>query len=163
MRSYLASVILVLAFSGTAIAQTAADETATSVAEAYLAAYSTFDVSKMAPFYADDAVFNDPTSVGQIPGHAGFIFDGKDAILKGIGDYAGTYKSLSLKYDLQRRYESAGIVVFIAKLTYEGETKDGQEFSGGSPIVTVVEVKGGKVTRHSDYFDYKQNAVEFSK
>jgi hypothetical protein len=47
--------------------------------------------------------------------------------------------------------------------TYQGETKDGQQFSGGSPIVTVVEVKGGKVTRHSDYFDYKQNAVEFSK
>jgi ketosteroid isomerase-like protein len=163
MRSYLASVTLVLASHGTVVAQTPADDAATSIAEAYLAAYSTFDVSKMAPFYADDAVFSDPTSVGQIPGYDAFFFNGKDAIIKGLGDYAATYNRFSLNYDLMRRYESAGVVVFVANLTYQGETKDGQQFSGGSPIVTVVEVKGGKVTRHSDYFDYKQNAVEFSK
>lgn len=132
-----------------------------AIAEKYLAAYSTFDVSKMAPFYADDAVFYDPTSAGQVPGHEAFIFEGKDAILKNLGAYAAGYKNFSVRYDLERRYDSAGVVVFIADLAYQGETKDGQKFSGGNPIVTVIEIRDGKVARHSDFFDYKGNAVDY--
>ena len=132
-----------------------------AIAEKYIAAYSTFDVSKMAPYYAEDAVFYDPTSAGQVPGHEAFIFEGKDAILKNLGAYAAGYKSFSVRYDLERRYESAGVVVFVADLVYQGETKDGQKFSGANPIVTVIEIKDGKVARHSDFFDYKGNAVDY--
>lgn len=126
----------------------------------YLAAYSTFDVEKMRPFYADEAVFIDPTSKNQIPGYGEFHFSGKDAIIKGLGDYAASYESFSVHYNVTRQYESAGNVVFIADLTYEGETKKGEKFSGGAPIVTVVTVEDGKVIRHTDYFDYNSNAVE---
>jgi ketosteroid isomerase-like protein len=156
MRTHFATIVLFFLSAGAAAANNSV-----SVAEAYLAAYSTFDASKMAPFYADDAVFDDPTSGGQIAGYDSFHFEGKDAIIKGLGDYAATYKRFSVAYDVQRRYESAGVIVFVANLSYQGETPDGQEFSGGAPIVTVVEIEGGKVKRHTDYFDYQQNAVEF--
>lgn len=134
---------------------------AVDVATDYLAAYSTFDVAKMAPFYADDAAFNDPTSHGQIPGQAEFTFEGKDAILKGLGTYAAGYNAFSVHYDIRRRFVSAGNVVFIADLTYEGETKSGEKFSGGAPIVTVIKVTDGKVSRHTDYFDYEGNSKDF--
>lgn len=143
----------------------AADDAASAetirIADDYLAAYSSFDVTKMAPFYADDAVFYDPTSVGQVPGEGPFIFEGKDAILKNLGDYAAGYKSFSVAYDLERRYESAGVVVYVADLSYKGETKAGEAFTGANPIVTVIEVRNGKVARHSDFFDYKSNAVDY--
>jgi len=126
----------------------------------YLAAYSTFDVEKMRPFFSDDAVFTDPTSRNQIPGFEEFTFVGKDAIIKGLGEYAAGYESFSVHYHVKRRFESAGNVVFVADLSYEGETKKGEQFSGGAPIVTVIKVKDGKIVRHTDYFDYGSNAVE---
>ncbi|MCB2112875.1 MAG: nuclear transport factor 2 family protein [Parvularculaceae bacterium] len=149
------------AFFAVAHAQNDAQSSVVDTASNYLAAYSTFDVAKMAPFYADDAVFTDPTSNDQIPGFEEFTFDGKDAILRGLGDYAAGYKSFSVHYDVKRRYESADNVVFIADLTYKGETKKGEPFAGGAPIVTVIKVKDGKVVRHTDYFDYRGNAVSF--
>lgn len=143
----------------------AADDAASAetirIADDYLAVYSSFDVTKLAPFYADDAVFYDPTSVGQVPGEGPFIFEGKEAILKNLGAYAAGYRSFSVAYDLERRYESAGVVVYVANLSYKGETKDGQAFTGANPIVTVIEVKNGKVARHSDFFDYKSNSVDY--
>ncbi|MGD9799614.1 MAG: nuclear transport factor 2 family protein [Parvularculaceae bacterium] len=162
MKCILAAATLAAFLSTHASAEDdASAQRAIEVAEAYLAAYSTFDVDKMAPFYADDVVFSDPTSIGQIPGHAGFVFEGKDAVIKGLGDYAAGYQKFSVKYDLERRYESAGVVVFVANLTFEAETKDGKKFTGANPIVTAVTVKDGKVSRHTDYYDYRENAVEF--
>lgn len=134
---------------------------AIAVAEHYLTAYSTFEPAKMAPYLADDMTFYDPTSTNQTASGGAFQFDGKAAVLKGLGDYAAQFNAFSVTYAVKRRYESAGVVVFIADLTYQGEGKDGQTFSGGAPIVTVITVKGGKVVQHTDYFDYVGNAVSF--
>lgn len=149
------------AFFAFALAEDSSQESIVDLASNYLAAYSTFDVNKMAPFFAENAVFTDPTSNNQIPGVEEFTFDGKEAILKGLGDYASGYNSFSVHYDVKRRYESSGNVVFIADLTYKGETKKGDAFSGGAPIVTVIKVKDGKIVRHTDYFDYVGNAETF--
>jgi len=147
-------------FIGAARASDASSADIVNTASDYLAAYSTFDVEKMQPFYSDDAVFTDPTSRNQIPGFSEFTFEGKNAIIKGLGDYAAGYNSFSVHYEVKRRFESAGNVVFIADLSYEGETKNGDRFAGGAPIVTVIKVKDGKIVRHTDYFDYGSNAVE---
>lgn len=141
-----------------------AEETSESeiikTAKNYLAAYSTFDVSVIEPHLADDMVFFDPTSSTQNAAGGPFKFEGKEAVLKGLGDYAAQYESFTLAYDLERYYESQNIVVFVAQLGYEASTKDGQTFVGGAPMVTAITVKDGKIVRHVDYFDYKGNAVE---
>lgn len=154
------SLIVAPAFSEDAFAEEASSADVISLAEDYLAAYSTFDTAKFGPFYADNAVFSDPTSHGFAPGGGAFEYDGKAAIVKGLGDYAAQYKSFSVHYDLERRYESGGVVVFIAALTYESTSKDGKVYTGTNPVVTVVEVRDGKVVRHTDYYDYRENAVD---
>lgn len=160
MRLKIATLLLCL-FSP-ALAQEASDApSAVDIAKDYLAAYSTFDTDKMAPFYADDAVFTDPTSADQGANGEPFQFTGKDAILKGLGDYAAQYKSFSVAYDVERQYESEGVVVFVATLTWSVTGGDNQNASGSAPIVTAITVKDGKVTKHLDLYDYKGNAVDF--
>ncbi len=149
------------------VAMAAAEEKPSSeaviaVAESYLAAYSTFEMEKIEPFLTDDMTFNDPTSAGQAPGGGAFQFEGKTQVLKELGTFADSNKSFSVDYDVERRYESAGVVVFVAQLNYEGETHEGQKFAGAAPIVTAVTVTDGKISAHYDFFDYLENAVDFS-
>lgn len=139
----------------------AASAAAIDIAEQYLAAYSTFDVDEIEPFLADNAVFYDPTSSTQTADGGPFHFESKEAILKGLGDYAAQYKSFTLNYDLERRYESEGSIVFVAQLTWTVIGKDDQTFTGAAPIVTVVKIENGKVIGHTDYYDYKGNAVDY--
>ncbi|MEO1240712.1 MAG: nuclear transport factor 2 family protein [Pseudomonadota bacterium] len=155
---YLAAAMLLMS---PAFAEDAEPSATVSIAEDYLAAYSTFDTSVMAPFLSEDMVFYDPTSTNQSADGGPFMFEGKDAVLKGLGDYAGQYKSLSVDYDVERQYESEGVVVFVATLTWTIVSPGGESASGSAPIVTAVTVKDGKVTKHTDYYDYKDNAVSF--
>lgn len=158
---YFAVIILLLV--SPAFADEVAESKTVAIAKDYIAAYSTFDVSVMEPFLADDMVFFDPTSSTQNANGEPFKFEGKEAVMQGLGDYASQFESFALTYDVERYYESQDIVVFVAQLGYEGATKDGQSFAGGGPIVTAITVKDGKVVRHVDYFDYNQNAVELKK
>ena len=135
--------------------------TSVEVAEAYLAAYSTFETANIEPFLADEMVFMDPTSEDESADGGPFMFDGKEAVLKGLGDYAAQYSSFTLSYDVKKRYESEGVVVFIADLTWSLVTADDKSMTAGAPIVTAVTVKDGKVVNHLDLYDYKGNAVTF--
>ena len=129
-------------------------EATVNIAEQYIAAYSTFNTDNMAPFLADDVVFADPTSPDSI------LYEGKQAVIDGLGGHSAAYKEFSLVYEFERRYESNGIVVFIAQLTYNGVSKNDQSFTGTAPIVTAVTIKDGKVVKHVDYFDYMSNAID---
>jgi len=140
----------------------AASEAPVALAKEYLAAYSTFDVTVMEPFLSEDMVFHDPTSSNQNAGGTSFFYEGKQAVMKGLGDYAAQFASFTLDYKIERQYESNGVVVFIAQISYMGESKVGDKFAGSAPIVTAITVKDGKVVRHTDYFDYKANAEDFS-
>lgn len=161
MRSLIAAAAAIVAVNANAVAEEANGPGIIETAEAYLAAYCTLDIDEMAPFYAEDAIFNDPTSKAVFQNGENFEFKGKAAILKGLGDYAARYQDFSLHYDMERRFESSGYVVFVARLSYEGHGKNGEAFSGGSPIITVIEVRDGKVASHTDYYDYRENAVDF--
>ena len=110
---------------------------------------------------ADEMVFTDPTSTDQNADGGSFMFVGKAAVMKGLGDYAAQYKDFNVSYDVERRYESNGVVTFVAQLSYTVVTKDDQTFTGTAPIVTAITVKDGKVVRHLDLYDYAGNAVEF--
>lgn len=142
--------------------ENAAANSAVKIAEDYLAAYSTFKIDKMAPFLAEDAIFSDPTSTDQTADGGSFMFTGKAAILKGLGDYAAQYKDFFLEYDLERQYESNGVVIFVGRVNYTVLAPDDQTYTGGAPIVTAVTVSNGKVIKHLDLYDYSGNAKEFS-
>lgn len=160
MKNLIAAAALAALACGAAAAEEPKATTTVELAEAWLDAYSTFEPAKMAPFLADDATFSDPTSTNQTASGGPFMFDGKAAILKGLGDYAAQYEAFSVRYDVERRYESGGFVVFVAGLAYDARTKDGKAISGGAPIVSVVGVRDGRIISHTDYFDYAGNAVE---
>ncbi|GJL95221.1 MAG: hypothetical protein DHS20C05_16260 [Hyphococcus sp.] len=147
------------ALFSTALADEAADASAANVelAQDYIAAYSTFKTKNMKPFLADDMVFMDETSPQTI------LFEGKKAVMDGLGEYSKLYKDFSLDYDIARRFESNGVVVFIGHVTYAGAGQDGQAFSGTAPIVTAITIKDGKVVKHADYFDYGSNAVDLDE
>ena len=149
-------------FASAASAQQATSQETITIAENYLAAYSTFKPEKMAPFLAEDMVFSDPTSTDQTADGGAFMFNGKDAVLKGLGDYAAQYKAFSVNYDIERQYESNGVVVFVAQLTYNLVTNDDKTFTGAAPIVTAITVENGKVVKHLDLYDYKGNVQSFT-
>lgn len=158
--------ILVAALSLIAVPAFAADDAETSaaavaVASEYLAAYSTFKVENMAPFMSDDMIFIDPTSADQNADGGPFQFEGKAAVMKGLGDYAAQFNDFHVAYDVKRRYESQGVVVFVADLTWTVVSKENETATGGAPIVTAVTVKDGKVVEHRDYYDYSGNAEMF--
>ncbi len=153
--------VLALFASPLAAAEPTASDITVKTAEDYLAAYSTFKVENMAPYMADDMVFTDPTSTNQGADGGSFTYEGKVAVMKGLGDYAAQYKDFSLEYDLERRYESNGVVVFVGAITYTLVSPSNQTFTGTAPIVTAITVKDGKVVRHEDLYDYAGNVKEF--
>lgn len=128
-------------------------------AQKYLAAYSAFDMEKMAPLISDEMVFTDPTKPPETNNGAPFVYTGKDAVLAALGGYAKLYKEFSLDYDIQRYFESNGAVIFVGDITYNILTDDQQTLTGTAPIVTIITVNDGKIVEHRDYYDYAGNAV----
>lgn len=130
-----------------------------ALAREYIEAYSTFDTANFGSYYTDDAVFTDPTSTDQDANGNPFVYKGKEAIIKALSDYAAKYGRFTLNYDVERLYESNGVVVFVAILGWDLETKDGRTANGSAPMVTAVTVKDRKIAAHTDYYDYQGNAV----
>ena len=161
MNNFMPRALIVIAVMFCSIA-TASASSASSIVDAaqkYLAAYSTFDMEKMAPLISDDMVFTDPTKPPETNGGEPFVYTGKEAVLAALGGYAKLYKEFSLDYDIQRYFESNGAVIFVGDITYNILTDDQQTLTGTAPIVTIITVKDGKIVEHRDYYDYAGNAV----
>jgi ketosteroid isomerase-like protein len=125
-------------------------------AEAYLDAYARLDTTALERFYADDAVFNDPTSA-DVQGIGGpFAWRGRAEILAHIRDWAKTTKSLN--YDIERLYEASNHVVFVGAVKPVVKTGKG-EVQYSYPIITIVTIASGRVTEHRDYTNYAAGRV----
>lgn len=139
-----------LTFAAPAAAQTAQREHEATIAAAtaYLDAYQAFDLERLEALYAEDATFDDPTSL-LLTGVNGapFVFRGRDAILNGIRFWMQNSVT-SLRYDVEEIYESSGRVVFIGAATANGPSR--WRFR----IVTIVTIENGLVVEHRDYTDY---------
>lgn len=163
MKNLFAGAAVLMLCISVANAEEAKDDASAAtieLAKQYLKAYSTFDATKFGPYLAEDTVFTDPTSTDQNADGGPFVFEGKETVIKELSDYAGQYQRFSLNYDFERIYESNGVVVFVANLGYELETKDGRSAEGAAPIVTAITVRDGKIAGHTDYYDYQGNAVD---
>lgn len=125
-------------------------------ASAYLDAYQKLDTAALDRLYAEDAVFNDPTSA-TVPGIGGpFVWKGRTAILSGLREWAKTTKSLN--YDVERRYEASNHVVFVGAVKPLIKTTKG-DVQYRYPIVTIVTITNGRVSEHRDYTNYAAGHV----
>jgi ketosteroid isomerase-like protein len=142
-----------LAFAAPAAAQTAqrGDAATIAAATAYLDAYQAFDLQRLQALYAEEATFDDPTSL-LLTGVNGapFVFRGRDAILSGIR-YWIQNSVTSLHYDVEDVYESSGRVVFIGAANTAGPNGS---VNWRFRIVTIVTIENGLVVEHRDYTDY---------
>jgi ketosteroid isomerase-like protein len=124
---------------------------ASDVAQRYLAAYSEFDIDRMADFYAEDAVFIDPTTEywGEM-----FVAEGRQAIVDKLKGFVGGFDEFSVTYHPEVRFDTAGYHI-VSGMMKTRQVKDGDITTSCAPVVTIVSIKGGKVTEHRDYFDYE--------
>lgn len=125
-------------------------------ANAYLDAYARLDTTALERLYAEDAVFNDPTSA-TVPGIGGpFVWKGRAEILAHLREWAKTTKSLS--YDVERRYEASNHVVFVGAVKPLVKTAKG-DVQYRYPIVTIITIANGRVSEHRDYTNYGAGSV----
>ena len=132
--------------------QPSGDAATIAVARKYLEAYQRIDVDGMAALYHPQARFVDPTSEDSPAIPQPWDYQGRDTIVAALKKIANVYQSID--YDMSRVYESSGFVVFVADTVGRMRTAEGGEQSFGSQIVTIIQVKDGKVFEHRDYFDY---------
>ncbi len=147
-----AAVLLALTSAAPVTAQpTHGDPQTIARAQEYLAAYARMDLKALEEFYAEDAVFNDPTST-KVPGIGGpFVWRGRKEILAHIADWAKSIRSID--YDVERAYEASGHVVFIGDVKPLTATPEGP-VQYAYPIVTIVTVADGRIVEHRDYTNY---------
>ena len=164
-KTFLAGTMFAIGFATCVSAQDnpiesqASHPSAIEIADAYLEAYQAYDLDRLNEFYAPDAAFIDPTSLDM---SNPFNWTGKDEIVGHLRQYLENVSSATFYYDIQRKYESSGRVVYNAVGSFTVKTPQ-MEISGSAPIVTIITVNDGKVIEHRDYVDYhtlKLNTVQ---
>ncbi len=149
----LCAAVLLAVGSFTAVQADSGEKPATvEIAQAYLDAYLAQNVELLREMYAPEVVFTDRTSLGIANITAPYHYEGKDEVL-GFIELLGE-AVLGARYELDRVFEASGEVVFIghAVFTLDG---DSGPVEYRSAVVTIVSVRGGLVTEHRDYADYK--------
>ncbi|GLR13466.1 hypothetical protein GCM10007907_22560 [Chitinimonas prasina] len=153
-KSFSVILILILTFAAPATAATAKRYTAETaaaapVADAYLAAYVSLDWDRLEPLLADDASFNDPTAA-LVFGAVGT--QGKLAVMQRFRKAYAPLRQMALTK--RRVIHSGHFALYEGDLAWTVDMGDGRDVSSVTPIVIVIEVKGGKVISHRDYVDY---------
>ncbi|GJM43671.1 MAG: hypothetical protein DHS20C21_05130 [Gemmatimonadota bacterium] len=136
-----------------------ADPNAVDVADQYLAAYQRQDLDRLEELYAEHARFLDPTSTQAGLASGPVAWSGRSEILRNLRATDGT--TVVLQYDILRKFEHSGVVVYVADVTYRMVSPT-QVWTGTTPVITIVTVEGTRVTEHRDYTDYTtgtRNAV----
>lgn len=159
MLKYISAIFLSLSVVSAQAAETLVphgDAAIIAEAEAYLDAYSRLDTSALEQVYAEDAVFEDPTSTN-VKGIGGpFRWRGRAQILASLREWAKSTKSL--KYSVERRYEASNHVVFVGTVFPLVKSSKG-DVQYSYPIVTIVNIANGRVVEHRDYTNYAAGKI----
>lgn len=144
---------LMLAATAPAAAQTVqrGDEAVIAAATAYLDAYQALDLPRLEALYAEEATFDDPTSLRAQNVGGPFVWRGRAEILAGIRLWARSISSL--RYDIEDIYEASGRVVFVGAVNPTVVTPNGS-IQFRYRVVTIVTIENGRVSEHRDYTDY---------
>lgn len=127
---------------------------ASAVAERYLAAYEALDFKALAAFYTKKSVWQDPTG-GEIGASTEEVVGG-GAIVAYLRGATTGLQDLSFAWD--ERFRSGDQVVNIGTFRYSasgavyGSSAETIPFE--MRIVVVLQIRDGKVLRHTDYTDF---------
>ncbi|MEQ9301187.1 MAG: nuclear transport factor 2 family protein [Cyclobacteriaceae bacterium] len=139
MKSILTTILLFL--GSIAFAQTNQEQQNKSIALGVFEAFNAHDWQKMAGYYHDEAVIEDPSEPEPVIGVA-------DMPTK----YAGYAEFVP---DIQDKVTN--LYVFrnhvVIEFTSHGTTIEGDAFS--LPICTIMTIEDGKITRDASYYDLK--------
>lgn len=124
----------------------ATSETA-KVAPAYLEAYFKEDFNQQRTFLDENATFQDPTAKVFGP-KSGIEFSDAESIVERRKEVFQNISDFGM--DIEKQFVANHHAVFIGKIKYK--TASGTQYEQDGVIV--IEVRGGKVTRHWDFVDY---------
>ncbi len=130
-----------------------------SIATSYIKAYEMLDSQKLAAFYSDESEFNDHTYQSILRVIQGDKYTaskpivGRQAITKMIDGVAATMKDL--KFEVVKKIFTGEHALFVMRASATAIQGDGKpDLKGEVSMVTVVQVRDGKVISHLDYVDY---------
>ncbi len=119
------------------------------VADAYFAAYVGNDWDALEPLLAEAAAFHDPTAK-RIFG--GVLSEGRTAMME---RFRTGYASIShMEFVKNRSLISDESAIYEGALHWGTDIGDGTMVDSVTPMVIVLTVVDGKITRHIDYVDY---------
>lgn len=148
---------LSLAAFGCVLATASAATTAelNQVADAYLAAYTAQDFDRLAPFYTEASVFDDPTAAG-IWGEA-FTVKGGANIVHAMRTGWTLVKSITFNVRERITFHDRVVSVGTSVITMDGAMFGGERgrlYTFAFPAVTILQIDDGKVLLHLDHYDY---------
>ncbi len=144
--SLLAAVVVA---SGFAVAEQSPAE---QVAQAYIQAYSEADVDAMAPYMAEDIVFEDQTNPN--PDFQS-EYVGKAAVLEMIQGFVTRSGVIELGFDFPVVFESNGRIVFSGTVNVHSAPPGAEHaYKWRARQVTILTIEDGKVVHHEDFADY---------
>lgn len=156
--SLLVTASIVLLFAGSASAQ---DDPASveRVARAYLAAYESADIDRLAELAAEDIEFRDDSAPGD-PAGGPYHFVGREAWLAGLQGFVADGGLIDMHQSHDLAYQSGSQMVFVGRVDarYRAPSEGVLHFK--TRIVTVLTVREGRVWRHMDIADYSGAQTE---
>lgn len=153
--------VLVLAIGNPLSAQNNADENE-KIAKAYIAAYNNWDFEAMSKLHHDSIHFHDPTAEVAFA-NGSYKHDGKAAVK---GFFSGVFNNGQpehVKLVVKETFSSVNIFIFHSDFecvlpgSWFGKDVTEKVFVS-IPLDTILEIKDGKVFRHTDYGDYSSYA-----
>lgn len=135
-------------------------ETQLALAQAYLRAYQDQDMPALAEFWTSESVWQDPT--GAEIGASAEPVRGAENIRAHLTAVCAGIKEL--RFDLPQRFTSGAQVVCIGRFSFVLEAR-GAGSSADIPFsmdtVIILELKEGKVVRHTDYADFSSWRAQY--
>lgn len=119
------------------------------VADSYFAAYIANDWDALEPLLAEEARFQDPTAKRVF---GGVVSEGRAAMMT---RFRTGYAAIShMEFVLNRSLISDESAIYEGALHWGTDLGDGTMVDSVTPMVIVLTVVDGMVTRHIDYVDY---------
>ena len=139
------SIVAILTLVNQGIAARSSDSSSEKKAiERLFAAWNSRDADKLVAAFSDDVVYEDVA--------AGQINRGKDEVRKWAAGAFADIENFKLEVVRSSYYKGGGTVEWIWSGTDKGLFKTGKSFSVRG--VSVIEVRGGKVSSYKEYYDF---------
>lgn len=159
MKTLLSSLMFLLTFN--IVSAQTSQNSIKQIATKYIEAYGDWDFDAMKDFYDDEVFFSDPTASSAFKTE--FSAKGKEKVYNFFKNiFKGQFendKPPYVKFKVEKSFQSNNFVIFNTTfeciLPISWFKKDSNEkLFVSMPFVTILEFKGDKIIKHTDYGDY---------